>query len=434
MNKKLFKIFLLLLFTFATPAVAESPDDILKKYPAEFRGDKSLLHSAAYQAWQFTPDLPMPFLESADTYVIQEVFCEMFETTNNTWNNETLTQHSYTSAGKIDTIYTQNWWNGNWNDYERSSYFYDPQNGRLIERIFESTVITGSWQNISRSTREYDSQGRDSIITNESWGNLGWELSNRQVYTYDNLSRFTIIQFESWDDFSNTWAVMSRNEYFYDGNTNVITEFVNAGWSGTQWENISRTVNTYNGDGNFEEILIQIWFSNDWFNNTRFGYSYDSSGYLIQVDYQQWDNVSTWNDFIRTLYTNDTNGLEIMSLEEFWVSNTWIGNERCTNTWQMLVTGIEDPSATIIDNYDLHNYPNPFNPETTISFTLPATEQVTLKVYNLLGQEVATLLEGVKESGNHKIKFQANNLPSGIYFYQLQTKTASLTRKMFLTR
>lgn len=434
MSKKPLLIFLLIYFIATIAVVAESPEDILRKYPAEFRGDKDQLHSAAYQAWQFTPDLPMPFSEGADTYVIQEVFCEMFETTNNTWNNETLTQHFYTSAGKIDTIYTQNWWNGNWNDFNRSSYFYDPQNGRLIERIFESTVITGSWQNVSRSTREYDSQGRDSIVTNESWGNLGWELSNRQVYTYDNLNRFIEIQFESWDDFSNTWAVMSRNEYIYNGNTNQLSEIISRSWSGTQWDNLSRNVYTYTGAGNFDEIIIQIWFSNDWFNNTRFGYSYDTSDYLIQVDHQQWDNVSTWNDFIRTLYTNDTNGLEIMSLEEFWVSNTWIGNERCTNTWQMLVTGIENPSAAIIDNYDLHNYPNPFNPETTISFTLPAAEQVTLKVYNLLGQEVATLLEGVKESGSHQIKFQANDLPSGIYFYQLQTKTASLTRKMFLTR
>ncbi len=65
------------------------------------------------------------------------------------------------------------------------------------------------------------------------------------------------------------------------------------------------------------------------------------------------------------------------------------------------------------------NYPNPFNPSTTIEFSLPKDSEVTLKIYNLLGQEAASLISGKMDSGFHTIKFNAAGLPSGIYLYKI---------------
>ncbi|OGU75798.1 MAG: hypothetical protein A2V93_06160 [Ignavibacteria bacterium RBG_16_34_14] len=86
-------------------------------------------------------------------------------------------------------------------------------------------------------------------------------------------------------------------------------------------------------------------------------------------------------------------------------------------------------------NFELsQNYPNPFNPNTIISYSLPKASHVSLKVYNTLGQEVAALVNGIKEAGNHKIDFNASNLNSGIYFYKLETGNFNEVKKMTLIK
>ncbi|MBI3579580.1 MAG: CHRD domain-containing protein, partial [Ignavibacteriales bacterium] len=81
------------------------------------------------------------------------------------------------------------------------------------------------------------------------------------------------------------------------------------------------------------------------------------------------------------------------------------------------------------------NYPNPFNPSTVINFQMAKAGQVSLKVYNLMGQVVATLIDGVKEAGAYKVTFDAKSLSSGVYFYQLAADGALLqTKKMTLVK
>ncbi len=78
------------------------------------------------------------------------------------------------------------------------------------------------------------------------------------------------------------------------------------------------------------------------------------------------------------------------------------------------------------------NYPNPFNPSTTIAFSLPASTPVRLVVINSLGQEVATLVDAQLDEGRHAVSFDARDLPSGLYLYELRTNSTRLTRKMML--
>jgi len=80
------------------------------------------------------------------------------------------------------------------------------------------------------------------------------------------------------------------------------------------------------------------------------------------------------------------------------------------------------------------NYPNPFNPTTTIQFQLPTESIVTLKVYNLLGQEIRTLVNGDLHAGVHIVSFDASNLSSGIYVYRLQAGEFSQVRRMMLIK
>ncbi len=89
----------------------------------------------------------------------------------------------------------------------------------------------------------------------------------------------------------------------------------------------------------------------------------------------------------------------------------------------------------VVSDYALfQNYPNPFNPETNISFSLPAASNVSLRVFNLLGQEVALLVNGAQEAGTHVVKFDGTNLTSGVYIYRLEAEGFSATRKMILMK
>ena len=80
------------------------------------------------------------------------------------------------------------------------------------------------------------------------------------------------------------------------------------------------------------------------------------------------------------------------------------------------------------------NYPNPFNPSTVIRFQLSVVGKVTLKVYDILGKEVATLVNGVKNAGNYSVEFNASNLTSGVYFYKLESNGFSEVKKMMLIK
>lgn len=105
------------------------------------------------------------------------------------------------------------------------------------------------------------------------------------------------------------------------------------------------------------------------------------------------------------------------------------------------VTNIDEPNSLPVDFRLYQNYPNPFNPETVISFSLDKNSFITLKVYDVLGNEVTTLINGNKEAGFHKINFSTSNLSSsggsissGVYFYRLQSANQISAKKMVLLR
>jgi hypothetical protein len=94
-----------------------------------------------------------------------------------------------------------------------------------------------------------------------------------------------------------------------------------------------------------------------------------------------------------------------------------------------------DDDPQIILSYRLEPaYPNPFNPTTTIQFSIPQTEFVTVKVYNIVGHEITTLINDKLFTGNYSIKWNGRHQPSGLYFVQIESGSFSKTRKMVLIK
>ena len=145
-------------------------------------------------------------------------------------------------------------------------------------------------------------------------------------------------------------------------------------------------------------------------------------------------NIKPMNSLSSTFSGKNPKGIWILKIVDLYNGNTgflygW--GLRFNN-----VTGVEDNYSNIIPaSYKLEqNYPNPFNPTTTISYSLPNASNVKLTVYNLLGQEVTTLVNSFNQAGKHSIQFNAANLASGVYIYTIKTDNFIATKKLMLLK
>ena len=101
----------------------------------------------------------------------------------------------------------------------------------------------------------------------------------------------------------------------------------------------------------------------------------------------------------------------------------------------MVVTGLKETEGQLPLDYTLYqNYPNPFNPSTTVRYDLPSAAFVTLRIFDILGQCIATLVEEEKPAGVHRVSINLPNLPSGVYLYRIQAGEYVNTKKFILLR
>ena len=112
-----------------------------------------------------------------------------------------------------------------------------------------------------------------------------------------------------------------------------------------------------------------------------------------------------------------------------WVKD-WVNSGESFDDWNLTTS-----ESVIPEVYSLgQNYPNPFNPETTISFGLPEAANVRIAVYDLLGRQVALLVNGYREAGMHEVSFDAADLSSGLYVYRIEAGDFTAVKKMILMK
>lgn len=159
-----------------------------------------------------------------------------------------------------------------------------------------------------------------------------------------------------------------------------------------------------------------------------------TSGYIYAGTYwgvyRSTDNGSTWSKFGSGLPDAVVDDIAIQ-----YSTHTLRVGTHGRGAWQVdITTGIaspsEEPNTFAVDQ----NYPNPFNPATVISYKLPAVSYVSLKVYDILGKEVAILVNGKQEAGTHVVAFDGSRLSSGVYFYRLVAGNMTSTKKMVLLK
>jgi hypothetical protein len=186
------------------------------------------------------------------------------------------------------------------------------------------------------------------------------------------------------------------------------------------------------GDGNKELYLTNA--------NLSFGFKYDGNGnYYMDfvIPAPTLDSIYTTQQ-IERIDIADLDGNGVMEIiPQYFLSKGW------PESWEYRsfflkrnnLSDIEDKEPVFPKEYRLYqNYPNPFNPTTKISWQSPLNGQQTLKVYDVLGREVATLVDEYREAGSYEIEFDATNLPSGMYIYRLQSGSYSDVKKMVLSK
>ncbi|MFI5252266.1 MAG: T9SS type A sorting domain-containing protein [Bacteroidota bacterium] len=366
--------------------------------------------------------------------------------------------------------------------YYRYTYTYDSRGNQLSD-LYEYYWY-GVWENDLRLTWTYDAGGNMLSRMEQDWLNDQWEYNDHYIYTYDVNGNLLSNLYEQW--LPGQWVYRRRVTYTYDANRKMLSK-LNELWN-SGWVNSFQSIYINDGNGNMISELEQRWVNGEWVNATRSTYSYNGDGKKLTFLYE-FASDGQWTNYECDTYTYNANGNLLSELDDLWLNNQWMNSNRALNVYDIngnitsllhqvwtgtrwapccddfyiedgagnyfyyyaykidfirrtIVTGVTAQLKTVPFTYSLsQNYPNPFNPSTIINYQLPNESYVRLSLFNVLGQEVRTLVNRTEQPGEKSVQVDASGLPSGIYFYRIDatsvsdpTKHFSQTRKMLLIK
>ena len=389
---------------------------------------------------------------------------------NNDWVNYELTTFSF-DLNKNETGYIiQNWKN---NDWENSLKYGIILNEKAYPEIDSLQFWeNNNWQNKFKHFYTYNSNNDVTEILTQTWNDTTkmWTNLMKLNINYNDEYKITENYTEVWSDTG--WSSFQREFYNYDVNTKLCTDRKTQMKMGDEWMDLSRITYSYNNENLKTEELHESWifFQSKWTKSLHYQYEYNGNAQEVTKIIEEWDvstgaktkyqKISTsyannfiseeltqeWgdNNWVNTdleTYTIEDNQITII-LWQKWdaVNNEWYNFQRWTNTYGSAVSVETD--KILKNNFILsQNYPNPFNPTTTIKYSIhvmdakfASTTNVVLKVYDVLGNKIVTLVDEEKHNGNYQVTFNASNLASGIYYYQLQVGRNIITKKCILLK
>ncbi len=181
------------------------------------------------------------------------------------------------------------------------------------------------------------------------------------------------------------------------------------------------------------QALFQFWQDGDWVNRSRSLLRYDDDGNLVEF-LEQGLQDGVWVSRSRSLLRYDDDGNLVEILGQSWEDGDWVNRSRELRSYAPTGTATEDEAELPRDFALAPNYPNPFNPQTTIRFDLPAAMHVRMVVYDVMGREVARLIDQLMRAGTHAATWDASGLPSGTYLYRLTAGAFTETKAMTLLK
>jgi len=327
-----------------------------------------------------------------------------------------------------------------------------PDSNRVMQQDLFNPNIFSATLTVRKAAKD-SSKWKFKAIPSDRFTNAGWELGNDRWYTYSSDSSITIIldpivpnispvQPPLSADLNVTFTVdmNGAKERYNNGNITGI-EFVGmrggasflGDWvaSGGTWT-VADTVGLAHmlilyDDGTHGDVTA----SDNWWSLKITVLSGTNGGIYEYKFGAKYTNSDTLNAGVEYM----DNEMGFGSNHSFLLKNG--PDLSFAHTWGVIapITGIERENNLIPDNFTLsQNYPNPFNPSTLINYSIPVPGLVTIKVYDMLGREVTTLINSEQAAGNYKLTFDASTLASGVYFYRIMSNNFVSTKKMLLMK
>lgn len=344
---------------------------------------------------------------------------------NDQWVNDTFISNTYDSTGKRILYLNQRWNNSVWLNSYRVEYFYD-LDGKLNSYLLEDWDGSG-WVNSFRVTNTYDSNNFLIQSLQQNWGGNDWDgYTWRDTYTYDLIGNQIYHVIEVLTD--NNWIKRGRWRDEYDEYNNRIFEYYDT-YEENEWNDYYKWSFSYNEDGNVVYYLEEVFDSVKWISTYQTFSTYNKEGYFSYARSERWlEYDSVWVPGNEGVFIYDKAGNR----------RSYFGAE-IKVYYHYETTNINTKTYLQEDFYLSQNYPNPFNPTTKIKYSIIDKQNrgsvlVKLKVYNLLGEEITTLVDKEQKPGFYEIRFDGSLLPSGIYIYNLKSDDFNKSKKMILIK
>lgn len=220
-------------------------------------------------------------------------------------------------------------------------------------------------------------------------------------------------------------ATKFNSIYFVNQNTGFAV--------GQKLSGITKLLKTTNGGNSWDSVVFNNGKSNSiFFVNENTGWIGGSSSADSSLFAYTTNGGVNWSRQKKN-YPGEVKNIFFINNLTGWATLSY--SNKILKTVTGGVTSVNSISNKIPDNYMLYqNYPNPFNPSTNIRYQLKHEQFVTVKVYNILGKEIRTLVNEKQTPGDYEVSFDAYNLPSGIYFYKIETNEFSNVKRMILIK
>ena len=332
---------------------------------------------------------------------------------------------------------------------------YNPENNLVAINgyVGDSRQFTGDMAELCHNAINFAAEGPADILLMQ--GGTGGDMAKTDLLGFDDISSVHIYDptasTPTLDLLQHYQTVIVWSDAPFDNPTllgNRLADYIDTGGGailgqfcfGTGWELEGRIMDSYSpfgvGPTMYSARTLGIY---DEDHPLMAGVADVSEYYAAEVSMEN-DGISvaSWDDSTPFVAYNPDH--DVVAI------NGYIGDNRQFTGDMMVIfhnavnflngqTAIDDDFAEIPNTFSLsQNYPNPFNPTTKIEFNLAAVSNVRLEVFNVLGQKVSTLADGLLEAGHHSVTFDASRIGSGVYFYRLDAGEFSETKKMTIMK